>query len=75
MCGKSVSWLVEDLVPTHAAAGEYFASFDPVHFSLLEGKTMDGKTTSFSAATSSFTTEKQLCKVDEAGQELVVSST
>ncbi|CAK7217940.1 hypothetical protein SCUCBS95973_003318 [Sporothrix curviconia] len=75
MCGKSVSWFVEDLVPSKALPGDFFAAFQPVHFSLLEGSLIDGNTTHFDAATASFTTENALCKVDESGTELVISST
>lgn len=75
MCGQSVSWLVEDLVPFKAGPGDFFAAFEPVHFSVLEGDRMDGNTTRFDAATANFTTEKALCKVDESGTEMVVTST
>ena len=75
MCGRSVSWFVEDLVPYKAGPGDFFAAFEPVHFTLLEGDRMDGNTTRFDAATASFTTENTLCKVDESGTDMVISST
>jgi hypothetical protein len=76
MCGQSVSWLVEDLVPFKAGPGDFFAAFEPVHFSVLEGDRMDGNSTRFDPATANFTTEKALCRVDsEAGTAMVVTST
>lgn len=75
MCGKYVSWLVEDLVPSDGGPGDFFAAFEPVRFTLLEGQRADGNTTDFDAATASFTTESTLCKVDESGTDLVITST
>ncbi|ERS97302.1 hypothetical protein HMPREF1624_06634 [Sporothrix schenckii ATCC 58251] len=74
MCGQSVAWLVEDLVPVKAGPGDFFAAFEPIHFTVSEGDRMDGKTTKFDAATASYTTEQALCKVDESGTDLVVTS-
>ncbi|OAA56216.1 Concanavalin A-like lectin/glucanase [Niveomyces insectorum RCEF 264] len=75
MCGKTVSWFVEDLVPIKAAPGDYFAAFEPVHFMLLEGEKVDGNTVHFDTSTANFTTEQALCKVAQEGTDLTITST
>ncbi len=74
MCGKSVTWFVEDLVPYKAGPGDFFAAFEPVLFRLLEGERIDGNTVRFDSSTANFTTEHALCKVDQSGTEMTVTS-
>lgn len=74
MCGRTVSWYVHDIVPAHASPGDYFAAFEPVHFQTLDSDQMDGSTVHFSSATANFTAEKAFCKVEQAGNEMTVTS-
>ncbi len=73
LCKSTVSWLVEDIVPNKAIPGDYFAAFEPVNFSYLEGERTDGYLTHLNDS-ATFTEDKPYCAASQNGTDLLITS-